>query len=238
MDLVATRNVFYSWQSDSEVRFNRYFIEDCLKRAIKKLNRTDLSELVIDRDTKNVAGMPDIGQTILEKIKKSWVVVADLSIINPAAVRRNDERPVSNPNVLFELGYAFGVLGSPAMVGVFNTTSGVVEDLPFDLRPKRTMTYHLGEGDDKPKVRAKLVDDFAESIKLALGESEVDQIRWNSRVLSIFPNFGCLGPRLGGDFIARPLLSPYASAVCVFWDGLVEGIWDSQGSVAATKASP
>jgi hypothetical protein len=101
---MASRNIFYSWQTDSDERFNRYFIEDCLKRAIRKLNREDLSDLVIDRDTKNIPGMPDIGHTILEKIAKSAVVVADLTLINPAAVRRPDERPVSNPNVLFELG--------------------------------------------------------------------------------------------------------------------------------------
>jgi predicted nucleotide-binding protein len=133
---MATGNIFYSWQTDSNDRLNRYFIEDCLKRAIRKLNREDLSDLVIDRDTKNVPGMPDIGHTILEKIANSAVVVADLTLINPAAVRRSDERPVSNPNVLFELGYAFGTLGPQAMVGVLNTTSGKIEELPFDLRPK------------------------------------------------------------------------------------------------------
>src|SRR5262245_27347814 len=107
---MSPHNVFYSWQTDSDERFNRYFIEDCLKRAIRDLNRQDVADLVIDRDTKNVPGMPDIGQTILEKIAKSAVVVADLTLINVAAVRRHDERPVSNPNVLFELGYAFGKL--------------------------------------------------------------------------------------------------------------------------------
>jgi len=40
---MASRNVFYSWQKDSDERFNRYFIEDCLKRAIRKLNRSEKS---------------------------------------------------------------------------------------------------------------------------------------------------------------------------------------------------
>jgi hypothetical protein len=141
---MAARNVFYSWQTDSDKRFNRNFIEDCLKRAIRKLNREDLSDLVIDRDTKNVPGMPDIGHTILEKIAASAVVVADLTLINPATVRRPDERPVSNPNVLFELGYAFGKLGPKVMVGVFNETSGEIDELPFDVRPKRLLPYRLG----------------------------------------------------------------------------------------------
>ena len=41
---MAPRSIFYSWQTDSSHRFNRYFIEDCLKRAIKQLNREDLSD--------------------------------------------------------------------------------------------------------------------------------------------------------------------------------------------------
>jgi len=61
------RVIFYSWQSDSDERFNRYFIEDCLKRAIRNLHREDVSDLMIDRDTKDVPGFIDIGRTILEK---------------------------------------------------------------------------------------------------------------------------------------------------------------------------
>jgi hypothetical protein len=148
--------------------------EDCLKRAIRKLNREDLSDLLIDRDTKSVPGMPDIGHTILEKIAKSAVVVADVTIINPAAVRRPDERPVSNPNVLFELGYAYRKLSPNAIIGVLNTASGEVEELPFDLWPKRLMTYRLAADDDKAEVRAKLVDAFAAAIRQCLGESQLD----------------------------------------------------------------
>jgi hypothetical protein len=179
---MTARNIFYSWQSDSDEKVNRYFIEDCLKRSIKKLNREDLSDLVIDRDTKNVPGMPDIGHTIMEKIAKSAVVIADLSIINPEPIRRRDERPVSNPNVLFELGYAFGKLGPKAMIGVLNTASGMIEELPFDLRPKRLMTYRLAVGDEKANIRAELVDDIAAAIKQCLGDTEEEQISRYSRI--------------------------------------------------------
>lgn len=193
---MALRNVFYSWQTDSDESVNRYFIEDCLKRAIRKLNREDLSDLVIDRDTKNIPGMPDIGHTILEKIAKSAVVVADLTLINPAAVRRPDERPVSNPNVLFELGYAFGTLGPQAMVGVVNTTSGEVEELPFDLRPKRLMTYRLAAGDDKAEVRAHLVDALAAAIKQCIGDTEDDRIRRNSRIHRVLSELWLFGTEI------------------------------------------
>jgi hypothetical protein len=193
---MAPRNIFYSWQTDSDKSCNRYFIEDCLKRAIRQLNREDLSDLVVDRDTKNVPGMPDIGHTILEKIAKSVVVVADLTLINPIAVRRPDERPVSNPNVLFELGYAFGMLGSQAMVGVFNTASGRIEELPFDLRPKRLMTYRLVASDDKAEVWAKLVDALAAAIKQCLGDTEDEQIRRNSRIYRVLSELWLFGTEI------------------------------------------
>jgi len=177
-----SRIIFYSWQTDSDTRLNRSFIEDCLNRAIKKVNREDLSDLVIDRDTKDVPGMPDIGLTILEKIARSTVVVADLTLINPVGVRRPDETPVSNPNVLFELGYALGKLGPKAMVGVFNTTSGSTEELPFDLRSKRVMTYRLSAGDDKSNIRARLIVDLAAAIRQSLGDTEKERTARHSRI--------------------------------------------------------
>jgi hypothetical protein len=124
------------------------------------------------------------------------VVVADLTLINLAAVRRPDERPVSNPNVLFELGYAFGTLGPQAMVGVFNTTPGEVEELPFDLRPKRLMTYRLAAGDNKAEVRAKLVDALAAAIKQCLGDTEDEQIRRNSRIHRVLSELWLFGTEI------------------------------------------
>jgi len=178
---MAKLSVFYSWQDDIDRKLNRHFIHDCLVKAVRRLNRQEeLNDLVVDRDTKNVPGMPDIGVTVLEKIDKAALVVADLSIINPKEVRRSDERPVSNPNVLFELGYAFGKLGPKRIIGVVSKAFGDAEDLPFDLRPKRLMTYRLTAGDDKTNARQELVDDLTEAIRLSLGESKVEQIKRNT----------------------------------------------------------
>src|SRR5438309_1109416 len=62
--------VFYSWQSDLDGKTTRSFIEEALKRAIKALQKDDTLDVepVIDRDTKDVPGSPDIAKTILEKI--------------------------------------------------------------------------------------------------------------------------------------------------------------------------
>jgi len=189
--------IFYAWQSDSDPELNRSFIYDCLQRAIKKLNREDLADLIIDRDTRNVPGMPDIGHTIMEKIERCAVIVADLSIINPAGVRRVDERPVPNPNVLFEIGYAFGKLGPTAIVGIFNTASGTVDELPFDLRPKRLMPYHLASSADKAKTRERLVDDLAQAIKGCLGETEEVRVRRVSQIVSALSDLRLFGTEIG-----------------------------------------
>ena len=57
----------------------------------------------MDQDTAGIAGWPDIASTILTKIEKCEVFVADLTPINGP---EPDSRPTPNPNVMLELGYA------------------------------------------------------------------------------------------------------------------------------------
>jgi hypothetical protein len=146
--------VFYSWQSDLANVTNRSLILDALERAAKKIGTDDSVsvEPVVDRDTQNTPGAPDIAHTIFQKIEKASAFVADVSIINPGL-----GRPTPNPNVLIELGYALKTLGNARTVLVANTVNGSVESLPFDLRTKRVLTYHLPQGaEDKPDQRRKL----------------------------------------------------------------------------------
>ena len=193
---MGKNTVFYSWRDDPDRKLNRSFIQKCLEAAIKKVNREDLSDLVVDRDTKNVAGMPDIGHTVMEKIDKAAVIIADLTIINPAWIRREDERPVSNPNVLFELGYALGKRGAARLVGVVNVAFGPVEELPFDIRPKRLMTYSLKDGDDVSAVQRELVSDLAKAIRQCLGETEAEQIQRNTRIKQAIVDMAMVGTEI------------------------------------------
>jgi hypothetical protein len=70
--------IFYSWQSDLPNSTNRSFIEKALERAAKSIQRDDSIEVepVIDRDTRNIPGSPDIAVTIFKKIDKSDIFVA------------------------------------------------------------------------------------------------------------------------------------------------------------------
>lgn len=134
------QTVFYSWQSDLENRTNRSFIQDALQKAIDATLETELEiDLALDRDTQNTIGAPDIAKTILDKIDQATIVVADVSIINAG----DNKRLTPNPNVLFELGYAVRALSWDYVLPVFNIATGRIEDLPFDLRSRRPVTYKM-----------------------------------------------------------------------------------------------
>jgi hypothetical protein len=154
--------IFYSWQSDLDHKTNWNFIEECLRRATKAIRNDDsvLVEPVIDRDTRGVAGSPDIGATIFAKIETSTAFVCDVSCIN----RDKEGRPTPNPNVLVELGYAAKALGWDRIILVLNEACGPIEDLPFDLRVKRTIKYRLAPGDAKAQVRS----DLAKTLEVAI----------------------------------------------------------------------
>ncbi|MEX0597307.1 MAG: hypothetical protein WD512_12505 [Candidatus Paceibacterota bacterium] len=156
------RTIFYSWQSDLPNKTNRGFIESCLERAIKELSDeiTPLTlELNIDRDTKSVIGTPDISDTIFQKISRSKLFVADISIINS----ESDDRKCPNPNVLIELGFAVRVLGWEKVFCFYNTDYGSIDDLPFDLRQRRPLQYSL-DGKNKADERKRITKIVKNSI--------------------------------------------------------------------------
>jgi hypothetical protein len=131
--------VFYSWQSDTPGATNRNLILQALEDAAKEITSDESInvEPVIDRDTQDVPGSPDIGRAILDKINAADVVVADVTIINQGS----DSRLTPNPNVLVEVGYALAVHSESRLILVQNLAFGTPEQLPFDLRQKRALTY-------------------------------------------------------------------------------------------------
>lgn len=147
--------IFYSWQSDLPNNCNRGFICECIEGAIKGVNKSEQFEIefCIDRDTKGESGTPSIAETIFSKIDKSKIFIADVSIINAG----HEERKMPNPNVLLELGYAVKVLGWERIICIYNTDYGVFEDLPFDLRHRRPLTYSLKDK-DKSEVKKYIIE--------------------------------------------------------------------------------
>ena len=77
--------VFLSWQSD--LPETRSVVRWALERAVRSLNRGGTLEqaLRVDQDTENVAGWPDIAATLLDKIERCELFVADLTPVNGPA---------------------------------------------------------------------------------------------------------------------------------------------------------
>ena len=95
--------IFYSWQSD--ISTTRRFLQNCLNQLPQKLR--DIAVIEVERDTKGLAGSPDIIDSIYKKIDRANLFIADITLINPQA----SGRKIPNPNVLIELGYAIHALG-------------------------------------------------------------------------------------------------------------------------------
>lgn len=164
--------IFYSWQSDLPNPTNRGFIRKALEEAARKLSADlDLNKARVDADTQGIPGSPDIINTILEKIDNADAVVADVSFVDPG-----NERRTPNPNVLFELGYAFKTLGAERILMVFNEAFGAPGDLPFDLGLKRQICYTAREEDkERAEARRGLVKQLEVALRVMFSTEEVNE---------------------------------------------------------------
>ena len=170
--------IFWSWQSDYSPKTCRHFIREALVGAITQvadeIGVDDADRPEIDHDTKGERGMPDIAATILKKIADAAVFVADLT---PIAQSPNGKW-LPNPNVMIELGWAMQRPGWERVIGILNTANGAKqEDLPFDIRQRRVVTFLLFEDADQKKrtaVRSKLIDELKEALRINLQELAED----------------------------------------------------------------
>lgn len=166
-----TWTIFYAWQSDRPNNTNRGLIQRALEDGIDEVRAG--GNLVVDprldKDTLGIPGSPDIETTIFEKISQAAVFVADVTLVTP----EGSDRPSPNPNVLVELGYAIRALGSERVIMVMNTAFGRPDDLPFDIRRKRTLTYRLPEdAPEKAPERKLLQKQLTEAVRASLAFAE------------------------------------------------------------------
>lgn len=213
---MTNRTIFYSWQLDSDDRFNRSFIDDCLKQAIRKLDRDGFANTVVHRDTNGTNGSAGKSKSVLDKLARSAIVVADLTIVNPKAARRPGEWPACNPSVSFEVGCACGMLGADSVIGVINTAYGDAKELPVELRLRRMVKYDLTVGEDKSMAKEQLVEDLADSLAQCLGVSEEEQRRQISDIHRILSRIWLLGTEFdewfGIDELPNVIRNVYSQA--------------------------
>ncbi|WP_312608952.1 hypothetical protein [Agrobacterium pusense] len=172
--------IFWSWQSDRDPKLHHYFVRDALKDACKLIaidpDYEEAARPEVDHDTKNIAGTPDITKTILDKIAKANVFVADMTPVgvtdpialqpNTAADQRSEPKHLQNPNVMSELGYAEHALSQGRIILVANGAHypGPVA-LPFDWRHRSgAKVYNLKDGATKEEIRTEQKR-FAEVLK-------------------------------------------------------------------------
>ncbi|MDY7007594.1 MAG: hypothetical protein SWX82_27585 [Cyanobacteriota bacterium] len=95
--------------------------------------------------------------------------MCDVSIINKDA----NSRLTPNPNVLIELGYAMKTLGEGKFIMVMNTAFGTPEQLPFDLRMRRVITYNMPvDSKDKATERNNLAKSLERQLRTILEKLE------------------------------------------------------------------
>jgi len=231
------RIVFYSWQSDHPNSTNRGFIQHALEIAAKTIadDNSVAVEPVVDRDTKSVPGSPDIASTIFSKITSADIFVADVTIVT----REKDMRPSPNPNVLVELGYALKALGPARIILVFNKSFGKIEELPFDLRMRRALTYEMPpDTPDRSTERKKLTTQLEEALRITLGmipdkEPEDIQLSIIEAIEGVKPNRKIVLRRYLDELFRRIVsIEPKKPRDGGTVDELIDGIDKSQEIVA------
>jgi len=136
--------VFYSWQSDLSRRHCRDLIRKALDTAADRITG-DASvpySVAVFSDTQGEPGLCNIPETILRRIREADAMVLDLSFVAQTNPKNGRTKYCSNPNVLFELGYAFQVLGPERLICVLNEAHGPASNQIFDLaHHRRPITY-------------------------------------------------------------------------------------------------
>lgn len=138
-------NIFYSWQSDLPNNKNRGLINDSMNNAMKKVFKDNkaISEYKIESDSRNESGTPDLVASIFSKIDVCDIFICDISIVNSCNEPvENEFRKMPNPNAMIELGYASKSLGWSNIICIYNSEFAQIEDLPFDIRFRKPLTYN------------------------------------------------------------------------------------------------
>ena len=137
--------IFFSWQSDTESKYNRSYIKGLLNDFAASIPDCSIE---IKESVGDSAGSPNIVDKVISEIDNCNIFVCD---VTPITTYNNKKLP--NPNVLFELGYAVCHLGWERIICIANESYGAISDMPFDIRQNRISKYKYNEeGRNKPEL--------------------------------------------------------------------------------------
>jgi hypothetical protein len=127
-----TPTIFFSWQSNSEQKYNRNFLKGHIEHVTKGLPFE--TKYTYDEATRGLSGTPDIPSSIFSKIENAAVALFDVSIVT----RLKRKTGAISSNVAIELGFAAHAIGWNRIICIMNTKWGEPELLPFDLKQRRS----------------------------------------------------------------------------------------------------
>ncbi|WP_231612124.1 nucleoside 2-deoxyribosyltransferase [Novipirellula galeiformis] len=148
---------------------HRFLIRDALNRAIERVQEDIPSDvncvLRVDSDTSGRSGTLAIADTIIDKIRASSMMIAD---VTPCLKDEEHGRYYPNPNVMLEVGVAAQALGWGKVVCLFNDDACTTEQLPFDIRHRRISKYHCESREQRSTARTELESLLAAAIRVTL----------------------------------------------------------------------
>lgn len=164
--------IFYSWQSKTDEKKNRYFIRSAAETAVSLINKENKPEyhnidIVVQDSTRGVPGTPDIPETIKKRIRECDIFLSDITMIKDQERLPDLPEPHYSNNVMLELGFAQSVVESDRIITVLNNDYGSVKDdhnkVPFDNRQMRgPLEYSYDNAKDK------LIVDLKKAIEASL----------------------------------------------------------------------
>ena len=122
---------------------NKQKILNCLENAVDGL-KNDGFEIIIDEDSRNTTRENSIDYIILQKITNCDFFVGDITPI----AKDDKDKPIPNPNVMLELGYAAKAIGWARCLLVWNSKYGELSQAPFDIRNRSIIPYNSTSSND------------------------------------------------------------------------------------------
>lgn len=156
--------LFFSWQNEEKEA--KRIINKVLRIAKKDLASKDI-EIEIDQDTRNRVGVQKIDVEILEKISKSDIFLADITpvITKKSKTKTGLDRHMPNSNVMYEFGFASGVIGPSRTILFARMKRGQhIELMPFDIK---TFTITEFKNENDLKGLAKWIENICNQVDLS-----------------------------------------------------------------------
>ena len=198
--------IFYSWQSQTDEKLNRYFISETIEAAVQIIKQKDEYqdvEFEIVEGTRSLPGSPVVGSKIVEElIPDCDIFIADLSVVNRLGctakfivtkLLNEQYRPQQNNNVIHEYGAARTKLGEERIIGILNSVYGSPnenpENITFDIRHlKFPIGYSLKNIKHKANVQESLINSLVEPLSRTIAFAITHQ-KNKYRPLSIYDDW-------------------------------------------------